>query len=64
MDRLTPKQRSALMAKVGGKNTVPELATRRLLSSLGYRYRLHVRELPGTPDIVFSGKKTLRANVS
>ncbi|MBS5905279.1 MAG: DNA mismatch endonuclease Vsr [Acetobacteraceae bacterium] len=39
-----------------GKNTTPELAVRRLLHALGYRFRLHCRDLPGTPDIVFPGR--------
>jgi DNA mismatch endonuclease, patch repair protein len=44
--------RSTLMAKVRRKNTEPELAVRRLLFALGFRYRLHCPDLPGTPDIV------------
>jgi DNA mismatch endonuclease (patch repair protein) len=46
-------QRSALMARVRDKNSKPELAVRRLAHRLGYRFRLHVRNLPGTPDLVF-----------
>ena len=45
------------MRAVKGKNTKPELVLRRMLHRLGYRYRLHVQELPGKPDIVFSRKK-------
>jgi DNA mismatch endonuclease (patch repair protein) len=45
------------MARIGGKNTAPEMAVRRLLHSLGYRYRLHRRDLPGTPDIVFPSRR-------
>ncbi len=41
------------MSRVHGRDTRPELAVRRLVTSLGYRYRLHVRELPGSPDLVF-----------
>jgi len=41
------------MAAVKSKDTTPELHIRRLVHSLGYRYRLHVRSLPGTPDLVF-----------
>ena len=52
-DTFTPAQRSRIMAAVKSKNTTPELVVRRLLHSLGYRYRLHVRDLPGTPDMVF-----------
>lgn len=40
------------MAAVKSKDTTPELLVRRLVHSLGYRYRLHVRSLPGTPDLV------------
>lgn len=57
MDRLSPTARSALMSKVRGKNTKPELAIRKLLSSLGYRYRLHYKKLPGRPDIALVGRK-------
>jgi DNA mismatch endonuclease (patch repair protein) len=53
VDTLTPQQRSAAMAAVTGKNTRPELVVRKLLYGLGYRYRLHVKDLPGRPDIVF-----------
>lgn len=40
------------MGRIGSKNTAPELVVRRLLHSLGYRFRLHRKDLPGTPDIV------------
>ncbi len=56
-DNRTPESRSALMSRIGGKNTAPELTVRRLLHSLGYRFRLHRRELPGTPDIVFPSRR-------
>lgn len=55
-DTLTPEQRSRQMARVRGKDSVPELALRRLVHGMGYRYRLHVRQLPGTPDMVFRGR--------
>ena len=45
------------MQSVGSKNTGPELIVRRLLHSMGYRYRLHRKGLPGRPDIVFPGRK-------
>jgi len=57
MDTFSPEQRSAVMRKVRGKNTKPELTVRRLLHALGYRYRLHVRDLPGQPDLVFPSRK-------
>ena len=52
-------QRSALMAKVRGKDTRPELLVRRTVHALGYRFRLHRRDLPGTPDLVFAGRRTV-----
>jgi DNA mismatch endonuclease (patch repair protein) len=45
------------MAAVKSKDTVPEMIVRRLIHALGYRYRLHVRNLPGTPDLVFSSRR-------
>ncbi|MEM5371015.1 DNA mismatch endonuclease Vsr [Paraburkholderia azotifigens] len=56
-DRLSPERRSRLMQAVKGKNTAPELAVRSLLHALGYRFRLHRRDLPGTPDIVLPGRR-------
>ena len=47
-------RRSALMARIGPKDTAPELVVRRLLHSSVYRFRLHFRTLPGRPDIVFT----------
>ena len=44
------------MSKVGQKDTKPELALRRALHGLGYRFRLHRRDLPGSPDIVFPSR--------
>jgi DNA mismatch endonuclease (patch repair protein) len=52
-DTLTPSARSERMSRVRGKNTAPELAVRRLVHALGYRYRLHRHKLPGRPDLVF-----------
>jgi len=51
-DRLTPSERGALMAKVRSKNTKPEMIVRRTVHRLGYRFRLHRRDLPGSPDLV------------
>jgi DNA mismatch endonuclease (patch repair protein) len=59
VDVLTPKQRSFNMSRIRGKDTSPEITTRRLLHSLGYRYRVHVRELAGCPDIVLSKHKAV-----
>ena len=49
--------RSAVMRKVKGRDTSPELKVRRLLWGLGARYRLHRRDLPGSPDIVLPGRR-------
>ncbi|MDT6919024.1 very short patch repair endonuclease [Pseudomonas atacamensis] len=56
MDTLTPADRSLRMAKVKSKGTKPEMVVRQLLS-MGYRYRLHDPSLPGSPDIIFKGRK-------
>ncbi len=57
MDTLTPAERSRRMALIGPANSSAELTVRRLAHRLGYRYRIHVRELPGTPDLVFSARR-------
>ena len=57
MDTLTPDQRSALMARIRGVDTKPEMSVRRALHACGYRFRLHGRGLPGRPDIVFKKRK-------
>ncbi|PYV20692.1 MAG: very short patch repair endonuclease [Acidobacteria bacterium] len=56
-DVLTPEQRSRCMSAVRDRNTVPELFLRRLLHSLGYRYRIHDSRLPGKPDLVFPKRR-------
>jgi DNA mismatch endonuclease (patch repair protein) len=57
MDRLSPAERSRQMSLVRSKNTKPELLVRKLLFSLGYRYRLHGATLPGRPDLVFAKRR-------
>ena len=57
MDTLTPGERSERMGRVRAKDTKPEMVVRRLVHSLGYRYRLHSRTLPGHPDMVFAGRR-------
>jgi DNA mismatch endonuclease, patch repair protein len=47
------------MAAVRSRNTAPEIFVRKLLHAMGKRYRLHVKELPGTPDIVLPRHKTV-----
>ena len=56
-DHVPPERRSYIMAKVGQRNTGPELALRRALHALGYRFRLHRSDLPGKPDIVFPSRR-------
>lgn len=46
------------MSRIGSKHTKPELVVRSLLHRMGYRFRLHRKELPGRPDIAFIGRKT------
>jgi DNA mismatch endonuclease (patch repair protein) len=53
MDILPPEQRSSLMSRIRGKDTGPEMKVRRLAHALGFRFRLHRRDLPGSPDLVF-----------
>ena len=53
VDRLTPERRSWLMSRVRGKDTGPELRVRRVAHALGLRFRLHRKDLPGKPDLVF-----------
>lgn len=57
-DSLSAERRSWNMSRIKGKNTKIELAVRRYLFNRGYRYRLHVRNLPGKPDIVLKKYKT------
>lgn len=56
-DPHTPEQRRLNMSRIRGKDTKPELLVRRTLHAAGLRYRLHVRDLPGRPDLVFPGPR-------
>jgi DNA mismatch endonuclease, patch repair protein len=56
-DKLSPERRSQNMAAIRGKDTKPELVIRRLVHALGYRYRLHRKDLPGKPDLVFGPRR-------
>lgn len=58
-DTLTVEERSQQMARVVSKDTRPEMRLRRLVHGMGYRYRLHVSELPGTPDLVFPSRNAV-----
>jgi DNA mismatch endonuclease (patch repair protein) len=53
MDNVSKLVRSATMSRVRSKNTAPEMVVRRLVHCMGFRYRLHLRALPGCPDLVF-----------
>jgi DNA mismatch endonuclease, patch repair protein len=56
-DHLSQPQRAANMAAVRGKNTVPERIVRSMVHAMGYRFRLHRKDLPGKPDLAFPTKK-------
>lgn len=57
VDTVDVKRRSEIMSKIRAKDMKPEMVVRRLTFAMGYRYRLHRRDLPGTPDLVFPGRK-------
>lgn len=57
VDNRTPVSRSRLMSRIGSKHSLPERIVRSLLHGLGYRFRLHRKELPGKPDIAFLRRK-------
>ena len=58
-DVMTPEQRHRCMSHIRGKNTKPEMIVRKYLFAQGFRYRLHVKALPGTPDIVLPKYRTV-----
>lgn len=58
-DVFTPEKRSAVMRRVKGKDTTPELAVRRILRTAGIGYRLGGAGLPGRPDVVMKGRRTV-----
>lgn len=57
-DVLSPEQRSRCMSSIRAKNTQPEIVVRKILHRLGFRFRLHVAGMPGTPDIVLPKHRT------
>ena len=59
VDKIEKKARSANMSKIRSKDTKPELKVRRILHKLGYRFRLHRKDIPGRPDIVLPKHKTV-----
>jgi DNA mismatch endonuclease (patch repair protein) len=58
-DVFSKEKRSWIMSRVKGKDSLPEMIVRRYLHSLGFRYRLHVKQLPSKPDIVLPKYKTI-----
>lgn len=59
VDKLSPAQRSEVMSRIRSKDTVPEMAVRRIVHRMGYRYKLHANSLPGRPDLVFPRLKKI-----
>ena len=59
MDVLSKEQRSYCMSRIRKKDTAPELVVRRVVHKLGYRFRLHRKDLPGCPDIVLPRHKKI-----
>ena len=57
MDKLTPERRSENMRRIKSKGMKPEMAVRKVAHTLGYRFRLHRKDLPGKPDLVFPGRR-------
>jgi len=57
MDKLTPERRSENMRRITSKGMKPEMTVRKLAHRLGYRFRLHRKDLPGKPDLVFPGRR-------
>ena len=56
-DTVSKKKRSQIMAAVKSKDTTPEMVVRRVLRTLGFRYRLHCANITGSPDVAFPGKQ-------
>lgn len=59
MSQRPTDQRSRIMRAVKSRNTSPEMTLRRMLHAAGYRFRLHRKDLPGSPDIVLPGRKAV-----
>lgn len=57
VDTISPQCRSEHMRRIRSKGMEPELTIRRLVHRMGYRFRLHKKELPGRPDLVFASRK-------
>jgi len=56
MDSVTPARRSEIMGHVRSRDTKPEMTVRQIVHAMGYRYRLHAKDLPGKPDLVFRSR--------
>jgi DNA mismatch endonuclease, patch repair protein len=59
MDTFSPKDRSRVMSKIRGRDTAPELLVRSILHRLGFRFRLHRKDLAGTPDLVLPSRRSV-----
>ena len=59
VDRLSAERRSRLMSQIHSRNTKPELCVRSVLHGLGYRFRVHAKGMPGTPDLVFPSRRKI-----
>ena len=57
IDTLTKEERSERMSRIRSRDTGPEMAVRRIVHGMGYRYRLHRSDMPGTPDLVFGPRR-------
>ncbi len=57
IDKISQSRRSENMRRIRDRDTSPEMTVRRLTHSMGYRYRLRRKDLPGRPDLVFSGRR-------
>jgi DNA mismatch endonuclease (patch repair protein) len=57
VDTVSQKRRSEIMSNIRAKGMKPEMVVRRLAHAMGYRYRLHSKDVPGKPDLVFPGRR-------
>lgn len=58
-DKLSPERRSANMSRIRSQDTAPEMRVRKAAHAMGYRFRLHRKDLPGKPDLVFPGRRAV-----
>lgn len=59
MDVVSPRKRSEMMSRIRSRDTSPEIKVRRIAHAMGLRFRLHRRDLPGSPDVVFPGRRVV-----